>query len=362
MTTTSQIKERLVEESDALRQRVAELEELEAKHNLEKEALKESAEKLKTIVENTHDVIFQLSPLGMIQYVSPKVKETYGYEPEELVGKHLAITTPASELLRALAVLKSVLSGETISNFEINQLDANGKVVPMEINSAPVRKDGKIIAVQGIMRDITERKRAEEEAKRSTEKLLETMENTIKAMAMIVEMRDPHTAGHQRLVTQLACAIAKKMGLSEDQISTLHLAGLIHDIGKVRVPTEILTNPNGLSEAEFNMIKTHPLVGYEILKTMEFQWPIAQIVHQHHERMDGSGYPSGLSGEDIIPEARIMAVADVVEAIASHRPYRPALGIDRALGEISQKRGTLYDPIVVDTCLMLFRENRFKFE
>jgi putative nucleotidyltransferase with HDIG domain len=232
----------------------------------------------------------------------------------------------------------------------------------MEVNVTPVRKDGKIIAVEGIMRDITERKRTEEEAKRGTEKMVKAMEDTIQAMAMIVEMRDPYTAGHQRRVTQLACSIAREMGISEDRITGLRLAGLIHDIGKVRVPAEILTNPDGLSEAEFTMIKMHPTIGYEILKTIDLPWPVAQIVYQHHERMNGTGYPLGISKEDIVLEARILAVADVVEAIASHRPYRPALGIDVALDEISKRRHKLYDSKVVDTCLKLFRKKGFVFD
>lgn len=187
-------------------------------------------------------------------------------------------------------------------------------------------------------------------------------EDTIQAMAVTVEMRDPYTASHQRRVTHLATAIAREMSLSEDQISGLRLAGLIHDIGKTRVPAEILTNPYKLSEAEFSIIKTHPLVGYEILKNIGFPWPIAQIVHQHHERLDGSGYPSGVSSDDIVFESKILAVADVVEAMSSHRPYRPALGLDKALLEVSEKRGILYDSKVVDTCLKLFSENEFKFE
>jgi putative nucleotidyltransferase with HDIG domain len=152
------------------------------------------------------------------------------------------------------------------------------------------------------------------------------------------------------------------MGLLEGQIIGLRLAGLIHDIGKVRVPAEILANPDGLSGPEFTMIKAHPRVGYEILKSIDFRWPVAQIVLQHHERMNGSGYPSGLSGEDIIVEARILAIADVVEAMASHRPYRAALGIDKALEEISQNRGVLYDSKAVDACLTLFRDKKFEFE
>jgi putative nucleotidyltransferase with HDIG domain len=213
-----------------------------------------------------------------------------------------------------------------------------------------------------VARDITNRKQAEEEVRYSTEKLIKAMEDTIRAMAMIVEMRDPYTAGHQRRVTELACAIAKEMGITEDRITGLRLAGLIHDIGKVRVPAEILTNPDGLSDAEFMMIKMHPTIGYEILKTIDLPWPVAQIVYQHHERMNGTGYPLGISKEDIILEARILAVADVVEAIASHRPYRPALGIDVALDEISKKRNKLYDSKVVDACLRLFRDKKFTFD
>lgn len=361
MVNTDTTAQRLISELGVLRRRMAELEKADAEHKREKEALKRAEEQLRIVVENTYDVIFQLSPLGVIQYVSPRAKEIYGYEPEDLIGKHFKKTTPVNELPRALKMLKSILSGKVISNFKIDQLDANGKTVTVEINGAPVRKDGKIIAMEGIMRDITERHRGEEEAKHNIEKLVNAMENTISAMAMVIEMRDPYTAGHQRRVTQLACAIAKELGLSGNQITGLRLAGLIHDIGKVRVPAEILTNPDGLSDAEFTMIKTHPVLGYEILKTMDLPWPIADIIYQHHERMDGSGYPLGIAAKDIIVEARILAVADVVEAISSHRPYRPAHSIDTALKEISEKRGKLYDPKVVDACLKLFTEKGFKF-
>jgi len=215
---------------------------------------------------------------------------------------------------------------------------------------------------EALRAEVAERKRIEEELKQTTERLLNSLEGAVHAIAMIVEIRDPYTAGHQRRVTQLACTIARKMGFSQDRINALHLAGLIHDVGKVHVPAEILANPDGLSEAEFSIIKTHPVVGYKILKAIEFPWPIAQIVYQHHERMDGSGYPLGLSGEDILLEARILAVADVVEAMSSHRPYRPAQGIDRALSEITQKKGVLYDANVVDACLWLFAEESFEFD
>ena len=185
--------------------------------------------------------------------------------------------------------------------------------------------------------------------------------DTMEALATIVKFRDPYTANHQQRVTQLACAIAKAMDLPEDDITGLYLAGLVHDIGKVSVPAEILCNPGGLSTDELNIIKMHPTVGYEVLKGLDLPWPIAQIVHQHHERIDGSGYPLGLSEEDILLEARILAVADVVEAMASHRPYRPSLGLDYALHEIVKNKDKLYDPNVVDACLRVFRELAFEF-
>jgi len=203
---------------------------------------------------------------------------------------------------------------------------------------------------------------AEEETKRYSQKLHELIEDITKAIALTTELRDPYTSGHQQRVTRLACAIAKEMGLNEEVIEEIRVAGSLHDIGKMHIPSEILTKPGKLSKIEFDMIKTHPKAGYDILKTIEFPWPIAPIVLQHHERTDGSGYPSGLSAKDIFLEARILAVADVVEAMASHRPYRPAQGLDKALEEISQKRGGLYDPEVVDACLKLFTEKKFEFE
>jgi PAS domain S-box-containing protein/putative nucleotidyltransferase with HDIG domain len=342
--------------------RVAQLEVENMNLRQERDDLKRAEEQLRTVVDNARDIVFQLSPKGVIEYVSPKVKELYGYDPENLIGKLFESTTPLSELPKAIKALNKVLSGETIIDLEIGQLNNSGSIVIVEINGAPIIRDDKVIAVQGVMRDITERKRAEEAARNSAKKLIKAMEDTMQAMAMIVEMRDPYTAGHQRRVTQLACTIAEEMGLSPDQVTGLRLAGLIHDIGKVRVPAEILTNPNVLSEAEMTIIRMHPSLGYDLLKTLDLPWPVADIINQHHERMNGSGYPLGLVGKDIIPEARILAVADVVEAIASHRPYRPALGIDKALEEISKQKNILYDDEVVDSCIKIFIERGFKFQ
>jgi putative two-component system response regulator len=207
-----------------------------------------------------------------------------------------------------------------------------------------------------------ERQRAEEELRQSYVKSRRTLEEIVHALASAVEMKDPYTAGHQRRVTQLACAIAREMGLSEERIEGLRIAAAIHDIGKINVPAEILRKPSALSDLEYALVRTHPQVGHDVLKGIEFPWPVAQIVLQHHERMDGSGYPQGLSGEEIILEARILGVADVVEAMASHRPYRSTLSMCEALGEISQNRGIFYDPDVVDACLKLFTEKGFEFE
>jgi putative nucleotidyltransferase with HDIG domain len=203
------------------------------------------------------------------------------------------------------------------------------------------------------------KKRLEEELAIHSRKLRKTMEMTIQALAVTIEMRDPYTAGHQRRVTQLASRMAQEMNLEEDQILNIRLAGIIHDIGKIYVPVEILTKPGRLNDYEISMIKSHPRFGFDIIKETDLPKKIGEIILQHHERMDGSGYPYGLVGEEIHLESRILSVADVVEAMSSHRPYRPALGLEAALEEIDQHKGFLFDPDVVDVCLDLFEEKRF---
>jgi HD-GYP domain-containing protein (c-di-GMP phosphodiesterase class II) len=201
-----------------------------------------------------------------------------------------------------------------------------------------------------------------QELRKTNERLRKILDATIQAMARTVEVRDPYTAGHQRRVTDLACAIGVEMGLSGDKIYAIRTAGAIHDIGMISVPAEILSKTGKLTEIEFGMIKSHPQVGYEILKEIDFPWDVARIVLQHHERTDGSGYPQSIRGKDILLEARIIGLADVVEAMASHRPYRPALGIEKALEEILRNRDTLYYPEITDACLRLFRQKGFKLK
>jgi PAS domain S-box-containing protein/putative nucleotidyltransferase with HDIG domain len=653
MKASDKTNEHVITEVEHVPRKIPQLERSSSKLKRVEKALWKSEEKLRNIFENINDVVFQLSPAGIIEYVSPRVQELYGYKPEELIGKHLKKTTPKSEMPKALKVLQTALAGKIVKNLEIDQLDKNGKIVHMEIIGIPVKKNGTVIAVQGGMRDITEhkqsedtqretslflrnildssssisivftdpeqnilfwnkgaenifgykaeevvgrhtvdilypdeekdikqtvkeirsfvlnkkrgirrelkevtkdgrtlwisltstprldengnvigilgigeditdrkqaeemlqkahqeleksveertaelsetnmllkqeiserkqmeealrdsaekyrfitstamdgfavtdldgrildvneescrilgysreeqlkmsisdleavktpneikrhiqkvieigsdrfetrhrrkdgriidievsmtfmpqskhflvfhrdiseRKQAVEHLKESFERLRRSLESTVSALASAFEVRDPYTAGHQQRVTDLACAIAEEMDLSEEQIDGIRMAGLIHDIGKINIPAEILNKPGQLTEIEYSLFKNHPQVGHDVLQTVEFPWPVAQIVLQHHERMDGSGYPQGLSGDEIMLEARILAVADIVEAIASHRPYRPARGAGDALEEILHNKGTMYDPEVVDACLRVFYERGFKFE
>lgn len=206
----------------------------------------------------------------------------------------------------------------------------------------------------------SKRKQAENALRISLRQVRRVMQTTVQVLGLAVETRDPYTAGHQRRTTDLARAMATEMGLSPDQIEGIRMAGVIHDIGKISLPSEILSKPTKLTTAEFSLIKDHARQGYEILKGVESPWPLAEIVYQHHERIDGSGYPRGFKGDEILIEARILAVADVVESMASFRPYRAALGIDLALEEISKNRGILYHPPAVDVCLKLFREKGYR--
>ncbi len=209
--------------------------------------------------------------------------------------------------------------------------------------------------------EMLELEKANRALKASLKKLRKTTEGVIHAVALTIETRDPYTAGHQRRVARISRAIAEEMGLDNEKTEGIYTAAGIHDIGKISVPAEILTKPGRITDIEYSLVKTHSPMGYDILKTIEFPWPIGKIVLQHHERLDGSGYPAGLSGDNILLEARIVAVADVIEAMSSHRPYRPALGMARALEEISQNKGILYDPDVADACLRLF-ERGFSLE
>jgi putative nucleotidyltransferase with HDIG domain len=257
----------------------------------------------------------------------------------------------------------AALSGMILHNLNNLVTWGDGSLHMYDTSKIPLYDEsGTPFAVLAYGRDITRRHKAENELAASYKALQKTLHDAINAMARIVDLRDPYTAGHQQKVAGLVSAMAREMGMDDPAVEHLVMAATVHDIGKMYIPADILSKPGKLSTLEREIIKTHAQGGFEILAGIEFSGPVATIVLQHHERLDGSGYPNGLKEGEILPEAKILAVADVVEAMASHRPYRPSLGIDMALHEIEHKRGELYDPEVVDICLRLFREKVFSFE
>jgi len=272
-----------------------------------------------------------------------------------------------SEYRETAAIMVTAVDDPEVAESAL-EIGAYGYIIkPFESNEVMINVSNALRRRKLEIENRRHRKNLEKLVLERTKKLQTTLndlekaiDGIIEAMGLTVEIRDPYTAGHQRRVAEIAHAIAIEMGIPKQRVEGVRMAGVIHDIGKMAVPAEILSKPGKITEYEFGIIKSHPEVGYNILKKIDFPWPIAQIVYQHHERMDGSGYPQGLSGKDILLEARIMAVADVVEAMASHRPYRPALGIDIALEEISKNRGVFYDPEVADACLKIFKEEKFK--
>jgi PAS domain S-box-containing protein/putative nucleotidyltransferase with HDIG domain len=323
--------------------------------------LRENEKKYRGVVENVHEAIYILTANGF-QYVNPAFEKLTGFKKEEICNGEFDFWNCIHPDDRRMVKEKKEVrnSGEErSSNIQFRIVAKNGGVRVVDANTIDIKENGEMKEI-GILRDVTDRFDAEEERRQGLERLRKALEETIKALTAAVEMRDPYTAGHQRRVTNLACAIAKEMGLPQERIEAIQMAGVIHDIGKILVPSEILSKPGKLSDVAFSMIKTHPQAGYDILKSIEFPFPVAKIVLEHHERMDGSGYPAGLAGKKILLEARILAVADVVEAMASHRPYRPVLGINKALEEITKNRGVLYDPDAVDACLKVFSREEFR--
>ncbi|MGZ6210111.1 MAG: HD domain-containing phosphohydrolase [Syntrophales bacterium] len=327
--------------------------------------VREAEEKYRSIFENAVGGIYQMKPGKGFITANPALAHMLGYEsPRQLLERVTDIEHQIYVDPKRYAEIERLLEKQgQIQGVEYQVRRKDGSVIWVSDSARTVRDgNGAILCYEGTFEDITLRKEAEEKVHESLEKLQRTLDGTVFALASTAEKRDPYAAGHQQRVAQLACAISREMGLSESQIEGIRVAGILHDIGKIYIPAEILSKPGSITEIEFQMIKTHPQVGYDILKDIEFPWPVAQITLQLHERMDGSGYPGGLSGEEILLEARILGVADMVETMASHRDYLPALGIGKALEEISAKKGTSYDSGVVDACLTLFQKRGFKFE
>ncbi len=310
-------------------------------------------------LNKSDDAIIVSDVEGKCIYANEAAYKSLDYTKEEYfkcnVFSHIA---PESLALIQPELKKLVEDNE--AKYESALIRKDKALMPVEVNSQIIELRKKRL-ILSIIRDFTERKHVAEELSQSAMKLKRAMEGTINTISLAVEIRDPYTAGHQQRVSRLAVAIASEMKLSHDQIEGIEVAGNLHDIGKIYVPAEILSKPGKLKENEFNLVKDHAEVGYNLIKSIEFSWPIATIVLQHHERYNGSGYPNGLKGDEIIIEAAIIAVADVVESMASHRPYRPAHNIEKALLEILQNRGILYHPDVVDACMLLFNEKKFSF-
>jgi len=319
--------------------------------------LKLAEEKYRSIFENAQEGIFRSMPDGRIIMSNQAMAKMFGYEtPEDMmtsitgmVCQHYVNTEDYSRLIEMIE------EQGLIKGYEAQNYKKDGSIIWISLTTYAVRDEkGQIMYYDGIIEDITNRKQAVDRIKKA-------LGATVQAIAVTVETRDPYTAGHQRRVAELACAIATEMNLPVDMIDGIRIAASIHDLGKISVPAEILSKPTKLTDIEFMLIKTHSQSGYNILKDIDFPSPVARMVLEHHERMNGSGYPNGLTGDHILMESRILSVADVVESVDSHRPYRPTLGIKAALEEIENNKGTLYDNAVADACLRLFRDNGFQF-
>ncbi len=332
-------------------------------HKRAEERLRGSEAHLRTLVNMLPDLVWLKNPEGVYLSCNRRFESLFGAAVKDIIGKTDYDFTDADQAdsFRPHDVTAMAAAATTVNEEEVVFAEDGHREI-LETIKTPVRaSDGRLIGVVGVGRDITERKQAEEEVRRHAEQLRRTVEGAVLAMSRMVESRDPYTAGHERRVSELATAIGREMGMAGEQLDALRLAGTIHDIGKIAVPAEILSKPGRLSEVEFSLIKGHPSTGFDILADVDFGSPVAEIVRQHHERLDGSGYPRALSGSDILPEARMLAVADVVEAMSSHRPYRAALGIDAALAEIREHAGVKYDAEVVAACVRLFKEHGFEF-
>ncbi len=320
----------------------------------------------RAIIDSALDCIVTIDREGRIIEFNPAAEATFGFRRDEVMGRELVKTIVPHEqreahlkgMQRYLDTGRPTLIGKRI---EVKALCADGSEIPVELTVVPVRPSKEVVFT-AYLRNISERRRAEEQRQESALRLRRALIQTINSVSTTVEKRDPYTAGHQRRVAQLAVEIGRRMKLSQERLVGLYLGGLIHDIGKVHLPLEILNRPGQLSSAEFELVKEHSAVGDDIVRHVDFPWPLNEIIVQHHERLDGSGYPKGLKGDEIVEEARIMAVADVFEAIVSHRPYRPALGFDVAVETIEKEAGKTLDADVVAICREIVLGSDFSFD
>ena len=320
------------------------------------EDLRSAEERFRGLVEQAITGIYIIQD-GKFIYVNPHFAKVIGVDSvDELAGTNPLQWVAEADRGKVAESMRRVLDGEAKNlAFEFDVPRRDGVAIQVGANAARATHGGRP-AIIGLVQDISEKKRAEEEINRYVEQLKSAFMSTVEVATILSEMRDPYTAGHERRVAEIAVAMSAELGFDERRQEGVRVAGYLHDIGKITIPSDILSKPGKLSAIEFQLIQGHAQASYDVLKSVAFPWPVAQTALQHHERMDGTGYPQGLKGEAILLEARILAVADVVEAMSSHRPYRPGLGIEKALAEIERGRGSAYDTDVVDACLKLFRE------
>lgn len=318
--------------------------------------LKNKSEKFKIIFENIKDAVFvfgwnrETNDLNLLE-TNHIVCKSLGYSKDELTALLPDKMIPYEQRYKIEDILTE-LKINNIYSCELDVVKKNGVTFPVELKVTTFSVDKEDILLF-VARDISKRKEMENSLQESFFKLERSLNQVIDVLALTVETRDPYTSGHQKRVAEIAKSIAKEMGLPVKTQQTIFMASMIHDIGKINVPAEILSKPGKLDEVEFALVKQHPVTGYEITKGIDFDRPISKIIRQHHERIDGSGYPDGLKGDDILLESRIVGVADVLEAMSSHRPYRPSLGMEAALEEIKKNSGILYDEKVVKVCSKL---------
>jgi PAS domain S-box-containing protein/putative nucleotidyltransferase with HDIG domain len=374
----SKNKQELVDEVNRLSARLKKLEKVSRGHAQVKRNLLQSQAHIDQLANLFPNAVFEIDLKGKVVFANDAGLEVFGRTQHDLKHGFSAFDVISAEDHERLKYnMHKVLTGELRLPHQYTGLKKDGTKFPVLVQATRIMQNDKPAGVRGVIMETTRLQQAQElivrskedleatvrardaQLKLSSDKLRRVLEQTIGALASAIEKRDPYTAGHQQRVAYLAQIVAKQMGLSSEQVKTVFMASLIHDIGKIYVPAEILSKPAKLNEIEISIIRLHPGVGYEILKPIEFPWPICDVILQHHERINGSGYPHNLKGSEIMIEAKIICVCDVVEAMASHRPYRPALGLRPALEEISANKGVLYDANIVEACLAVVSKDDF---